>query len=294
MTQSSYTDNRQKLTQLMQKVGITNLKELSHRSGISTWQLIRIEYGLMPKTSLGILLKLAETLQISLNELLNQFCPPDILSSTREKSSTEKNYELETLKQEYQRLQTEAAQEKLTLQQQYQNLQAEREKEKANLQQEYQRLQAEIEQQKETLLQEFQNSSLQQLESWLIQWPTAAVVAQKNPNLPAIKLLPLIKPVAGLLKQWGVEAIASVGEEIPYDPQSHQLLEGHAEPGEPVRVRYVGYRQGDKLLYRAKVSPMSLIKPSEASQPPQKATYIKSEETVFDPPLKENPHQNNQ
>lgn len=60
------------------------------------------------------------------------------------------------------------------------------------------------------------------------------------------------------MQEWGVEAIASVGSEIPYDPQWHQLMDGTALPGELVRVRYTGYRLADnKLLYRAKVSPIS-------------------------------------
>ncbi|HAX89347.1 MAG TPA: hypothetical protein DCY91_24615 [Cyanobacteria bacterium UBA11370] len=123
------------------------------------------------------------------------------------------------------------------------------------LKQEYQRLQHQLEQQRETLIQEFQQSSLQILESFLVQWPTAAYAAQQNDQLPAIRLLPLIKPVEQLLQQWGIEAIASVGAELPYDPQWHQLMSGTAQPGDRVRVRYIGYRQGDKLLYRAKVSP---------------------------------------
>jgi len=125
----------------------------------------------------------------------------------------------------------------------------------ADLEQEYQRLQNLLEQQRESLYYEFQNSSLQLLESWLIQWPTAAQKAQENPHLPAVKLLPLMRPLEQLLQQWGVEAIASVGTEIPYDPQIHQLLEGTAQPGDRVKVRYTGYRHRDKLLNRAKVSP---------------------------------------
>lgn len=124
------------------------------------------------------------------------------------------------------------------------------------LEQEYQRLQASIEQQRESLMQEFQLSSVQILESWMLQWPTAASKAQENHNLRAQKLLPLLRPVEQLLEHWGVESIAPVGAQIPYNPQHHQLMEGTAEPGEPVKVRYTGYRQGDKLLYRAKVSPV--------------------------------------
>ncbi|MEG4272396.1 MULTISPECIES: helix-turn-helix domain-containing protein [unclassified Microcoleus] len=122
------------------------------------------------------------------------------------------------------------------------------------LEQEYQRLQASIAQQRESLMQEFQLQGVQILESWMLQWPTAASKAQENHNLRAQKLLPLLRPVEQLLQHWGIESIAPVGAEIPYNPQQHQLMEGTAEPGEPVTVRYTGYRQGEKLLYRAKVS----------------------------------------
>ncbi|MEG4349530.1 helix-turn-helix domain-containing protein [Microcoleus sp. LAD1_D5] len=124
------------------------------------------------------------------------------------------------------------------------------------VEQEYQRLQASIEQQRESLMQEFQLSSVQILESWMLQWPTAASKAQENHQLRAQKLLPLLRPVEELLQHWGIESIAPVGVQIPYNPQQHQLMEGTADPGEPVKVRYTGYRQGDKLLYRAKVSPV--------------------------------------
>ena len=127
----------------------------------------------------------------------------------------------------------------------------------AALKQEYQKLQQQLETQQETLKQEFQKSSLQILESWLVQWPTAAYAAVQNQQLPAVRLLPLVQPVEQLMQEWGVEEIASVGSEIPYDPQWHQLMDGTAAPGELVKVRYVGYRSAGKLLYRAKVSPIS-------------------------------------
>lgn len=120
--------------------------------------------------------------------------------------------------------------------------------------QEYQRLQVQLEQQRQVIWQEFQQSTLQILESWLLQWPTAAYKAQENPQLPAKNLLPLMRPLTQLLQEWGVETIAPVGAELPYDPKMHQFLEGTARPGEIVKVRYTGYRQGEKLLYRAKVS----------------------------------------
>lgn len=126
----------------------------------------------------------------------------------------------------------------------------------AALKDEYQRLQAQLEQQREQLLAEFQQATLQTLESMLVQLPTALYTAQQKPDIPASRLAPLVRPLDQLLSQWGIEAIAPVGAEIPYDPQQHQLMEGSAQPGDTVRVRYVGYVQGDRLLYRAKVSPV--------------------------------------
>ncbi|MDY7024274.1 MAG: hypothetical protein SWJ54_23485, partial [Cyanobacteriota bacterium] len=123
------------------------------------------------------------------------------------------------------------------------------------LQQEYQRLQTQMQQQRESLSEEFQRGSLETLESWLKQWPTVVYKVQQNPNIAAVKLLPLLRPVEQLVQQWGVEAIASVGSQVPYDPQIHQLLEGTAQIGETVVVRYTGYQYRGQLLHRAKVSP---------------------------------------
>lgn len=126
----------------------------------------------------------------------------------------------------------------------------------AQLKREYLRLQTLLEQQQQTLQQEFQQSSLQVLESWLVQWPTAAHKAQENPQLPAVRLLPLMRSLEQLLQQWQVEAIAPVGTEAMYDPQLHQLLEGTAQPGDRVKIRYPGYFHNGKLFNRAKVSPI--------------------------------------
>ena len=127
-----------------------------------------------------------------------------------------------------------------------------------SLQKEYKQLQQKLDQQQETSHKEFQCASIAALESWLLQWPTAAIIAKKNPEISAVKLLPLVRPIFELLKQWGLEMKGTVGEVIPYNPQFHQLLEGggHAEVGEPVIIRYVGYDHDHKLLYRPKVSPV--------------------------------------
>ena len=124
------------------------------------------------------------------------------------------------------------------------------------IKQEYDRLQTQLSHQREALWQEFQQSSLQILESLLLQLPTAAHAARQNPQLSAVKLLPLLSPIDRLLETWDIHPIATVGSEVAYDPQQHQLMEGSAKSGDPVRVRYTGYCQGDRGLYRAKVSPV--------------------------------------
>ncbi|MGL5879741.1 MAG: helix-turn-helix domain-containing protein [Xenococcaceae cyanobacterium] len=224
MSQSaSYLKNQQSLQQLMQQVQIPNLEKFSQSAGISQLQLFRLQNGLIEKMSLETLIKIATTLQISLDRLVNTFS--DELSLPENASSQPTNNETTN---------------KLT-----------------TLQQEYQRLQVQLEEQRIALSEEFQRSSLHILESWLLQWPTAEAAVQRNPQLPAERLLKLVQPVENLIAQWQVETICTVGAEIPFDPQLHELMEGNVQPGELVKVRYVGYRQGDSLLYRAKVSPIA-------------------------------------
>ncbi|MEC4803526.1 MAG: helix-turn-helix domain-containing protein [Jaaginema sp. PMC 1079.18] len=122
-----------------------------------------------------------------------------------------------------------------------------------DLQQECDRLQQQLQQQQEQLQREFETTSLRTLETWLRQWSAITHAIHKNPNLPASRVLPFLEPIEQLVKEWGVEAIASVGEEINYDPQWHQLRQGIAQPGTKVRVTHTGYLHHGKLLYRAQV-----------------------------------------
>ena len=125
------------------------------------------------------------------------------------------------------------------------------------LQYEYQRLQEQLTAQRQALIQEFQRTSLQILESWMMYWPAAVHATQANPDLPATRLVPLVRPVEQLLAQWEVEAIAPIAAEVPYEPQWHQLIDGHAEPGQLVSIRNPGYRHRGALLHRAKVKPIN-------------------------------------
>jgi molecular chaperone GrpE (heat shock protein) len=122
------------------------------------------------------------------------------------------------------------------------------------LQQEYQQLQQQFQQQRETLQAEFQFQSLQTLESFLTYFPTAKQAAIDNPDFPASKIFPLVGSIDRLIQSWGVTVIGEIGSKIAYDPRWHQSIEGAANPEELVTVRYLGYRQSDRLIFRAKVS----------------------------------------
>jgi molecular chaperone GrpE (heat shock protein) len=204
------------LRQWMEPQGISTLAALSQQTQIPEKALRRLRRGEIGSLSLARLQTLANCLHISLQELLQGLGG------------------LESPPQE-------RAQPALG--------------EVSSWSEEYQRLQQQLHTQQQEIEQAFQQSTLQILESLILQLPTAAYAAQQNPQLPAIKLLPLLGPIHQLLQSWKITAIAPVGETVPYDPQQHQLLEGTAEPGSLVRVRYTGYRQADQLLYRAKVSP---------------------------------------
>lgn len=216
MAQVSHPDFTQSLQKLMQGLGVSSYKALAKTAGVSDRQLLRLRRGELDRMRVDVLLKLSQALQLSLTELVVTFSPATEQPTHQEES-------------------TPAV---------------------AQLKKEYERLQAQLDSQRQELWLEFQQSSLQVIESWLLQWPTAAQKARENPQLAAVKLLPLVRPIEQLLQKWEVEAIAPVGAEVAYDPQLHQLLEGTAQPGEKVKVRYTGYHQRDKLLYRAKVSPI--------------------------------------
>ena len=225
MEQADFTEN---LQELMQRVGFASFKSLSHAASVSQWQILQLRRGKIGQMRLQVLVNLAEVLQISWPELVETFSFGNLSSSFNKTQPF--NHNIDLLKQ-------------IT-----------------NLQVEYERITLSMGQQREVLKQEFQRSSLQILESLLLQWPTAAHRAREDHQLAAVKILPLVdKPLQILLETWDVQAIASVGAEIPYNPQFHQLLEGTAQPGEIVKVRYTGYMQYDQLLYRARVSPIELI-----------------------------------
>lgn len=238
MGRSIYQRKSEILQQLMDNVGIANVYELSKIANVPELQIIRLQYGMILKLPLGFTINIASALQISVDEFVQTFTFSAISLSQPQESAAE----LASLQKQYQSLQEQFQQQQDSLA----SLEL--------LQQEYQRLQQQLEEQSASLDREFQKESIQILESWLVQWPTAIAIVQKNPQLPAERILSLVKPVEKLIQKWGLEKIAAVGDEVPYNPRQHELIKGMAEIGDLVKVRYVGYQKEGRLLYRAKVS----------------------------------------
>jgi molecular chaperone GrpE (heat shock protein) len=202
------------LRQLMKLAEINSFQVLSDRAGVSRRAIDTFRKGDATTLRYADLVKIAEVLQIEVTELIARFV-----------TNTSSN--------------PESLSSKL-----------------AALSEEYQRLQQKLENQKQEMRSQFEQETIQQLESLLLQLPSAVHAAQANPHMLAKNILPLLRPIDVLLQKWGITAIGSIGAEVLYDMAEHQLMEGsdEIEEGSAAVVRYVGYRQGEKLLYRARIS----------------------------------------
>lgn len=225
---SSTLDHNQKtLNRLLQSANISSLQELSEISEVPEAQLWRLVHGLMGKMPVETILKISTALKIPVNIFIDLFLANSLNTNITKIQQACLTTPVSDLTQKESLLKVE-----------------------------YQKLRQQMEEQESNLQQKWQKSTLEILEPWLLQWPTAKAAALENHQLSAAKIIPLVKPLEQLLERWGVEPIGCPGEHLGYDPQCHQLMEGTAQPGDPVKVRYVGYRLPDKLLYRAKVSPV--------------------------------------
>ena len=210
------SDRTEILRQHMKLVDIASFQALSEQTGLSRRAIDTLRKGNASTLKYTELAQLARILQLELQELIAKFINP--IDSSDKNAST-----ISTI---------------------------------SPFHQEYQRLQQKLENQQQELRSQFERETIQQLESLLLQLPSAAYAAQNNPNMLAKDILPLFKPLDVLLQKWGITVIGFVGEEIAYDPQKHQLIEGNdeVEIGNPAIVRYIGYTKGEILLYRARVS----------------------------------------
>lgn len=123
-----------------------------------------------------------------------------------------------------------------------------------SLQKQCQRLREELEAQSSLLKSDFRSEVFEQLQTLLTNYPTAREMAKVKPDLPAKNLISLFTSLENLLENWGYETIGKPWEKVNYNPQIHQADSDDIEVGESVYIRFVGYRDGDNILYPAKVS----------------------------------------
>jgi DNA-binding Xre family transcriptional regulator/molecular chaperone GrpE (heat shock protein) len=210
-------DYSPQLQQLMQRKDIPSYRALGERAGISQWTINLLRQGQVARLRVEALMKLSQTLATPLPDLIALFTGTS--QTQPERASAPRTSETQALRQEYDRLRQQLADQEAEIRKRV------------------------------------QGDAIATLESWLLQWPTAVYAVQNNPDLPASRLLPLTKPLNALLESWNILPIGTVGESEPFDPTIHQPLKGNPCIGEWVRIRNLGYRQGERILYRAKVSP---------------------------------------
>ena len=116
------------------------------------------------------------------------------------------------------------------------------------------RLRDELEQQKVQLTDDFRRATFEQLQTLLTSYPAARKMAEAKPEMPAKNLSALFTPLENLLSSWGFETIGSAWEQVTYNPQLHQPDVEDITEGDLVYVRFVGYRDGERILAPAKVS----------------------------------------
>ena len=101
---------------------------------------------------------------------------------------------------------------------------------------------------------EFQHSTFSQLQTLLTNYPSIRTSIKVKPDLPAKNIVSLFTPLDNLIETWGYERIGQAWEQVPYNPQLHQADASDIEVGELVYIRFIGYKEGERILCPAKVS----------------------------------------
>ncbi|MCL1476003.1 nucleotide exchange factor GrpE, partial [Argonema antarcticum] len=96
--------------------------------------------------------------------------------------------------------------------------------------------------------------TFRQLQTLLINYCSVRAAVLANPQVPASNIVSLFTTLDNLLASWDIEPIGQVWEQVPYNPQLHQADVNDLAEGELVFVRFVGYKDGDRILCAAKVS----------------------------------------
>lgn len=99
-----------------------------------------------------------------------------------------------------------------------------------------------------------QGGLLDRLLPLLIQYQTLRQIIDHNPQLPAQQVIPLLAILDTVVKEYQLEPIGAVWQQVEFNPQYHQADSPQIQPGELVYVRFIGYRSGSTIHVPAKVS----------------------------------------
>jgi len=270
----------------MQAVNLHSFHALSQTAGVSRRAIDKLRRGELENLSLGTLQRLAIALQLSLIALLTEFSEvfgealggesendlnraldnelegnADRLTDYLMNRPTIDPLTIDPLRLASKQVNSDSAKalatpaQALEIQDLTKNL--------LNLQAEYDRLQTDLQTQVADLQEQFEAEALAKLSSFLTFYPVAADRARQDTQLPAVNLLPLLKPIEQMLVVWQVRTIGVIGESVAFDPQQHQLIEPFPaqpiQPGDLVQVSHCGYWHRDRLFMRAKVRAGSTI-----------------------------------
>lgn len=266
------------------------LSEQLHKAGVESWDVLRrtvdiapnrmrqLRQGRLDNLTFQELNQLATTLDWTIEDLLRAYSVPfpsleNVFQEVNKlHQQSEQVYEekqalqnqlattqthLDTVSREAEQFQERVTQlegEQQNREQVWQTRLEESQHEIAQLQQQCRRLRTEAQQQADTTTQEVIASSFGVIQTLLMNFPTARVMVQEKPTLPARNFMSLFLPLEKLLKKWGYESIGIAWEQVDFDPTLHQADDTTLEVGESVYVRFVGYRDGDRIICPAKVS----------------------------------------
>lgn len=266
------------LSEKLHKVGMASWDDLRRAVNLPPSRIKQLRQGRLDNLSFQALNQIATTLDWPLEDLLQAYGVPfssldnvfqevNKLHQQSEQVYQEKQAlqqeltttqtRLNTLSHEAEQAQERVAQLEAELQNREQAWQARLETtqhEVAQLQQQCRRLRTEAQHQAEITTQEVIASSFGVIQTLFMNFPTARMMVNEKPTLPARNFMSLFLPLEKLLKKWGYEPIGTAWEQVEFDPTLHQADDSTLDAGESVYVRFVGYRNGDRVVCPAKVS----------------------------------------
>ena len=136
----------------------------------------------------------------------------------------------------------------------------------ASLRQEYQRLEQQARQDKDGAASASTETLLRRLAPLLSQLATMQAFAQAGRSLRIEDVLKLFAKVEQVLVESGLARIGTVGQACSFDSRQHQRLSGaDVDEGSAVAVRFVGYSIGEQVLLKAMVGRQGMDRSAQDS-----------------------------